>query len=438
MNKSNRLNLLLKSGLVAFSFLLIPNSVLSQGNNPPESWKPEDVEVVPQHFTLEIESFPSRMFAASIAQSIEDMGWSPVRLTEADDEFKVYYGYFEEPASARYYQLALEDQKIAEPEIIELRPSEAEEFRAEKVFADLDQPFQNKRGLTDKWVMSEENRDKIQNVVNYLPEDEGASVLASWNVATSDDVDEMAQAQALADVLKALVDQKRYPELTYYLALPIASGELPASDQDRILARETVADLEYGHFRDWKAAWASSNALLRESKRSEAGKVRDHLRKIALQIELERDRVPGVEIHWENIRSQLRQIYDMVPVEQNRLMAKVELVYLQTFAWEGDWDRVAEVGANFITRHQTHVGEVVLARFYYARSFERTGNYEAALAQLRLIEREYPTYSEALFLGYNSLDVNEQLDRWRTYFEEKQLEAKEYDAETSDATQTNE
>jgi hypothetical protein len=194
--------------------------------------------------------------------------------------------------------------------------------------------------------------------------------------------------------------------LAFHLSSNVASGEWPSTDPVRVAAGEVAADLFYGWLRDWRAAWSASNALLEDPARSPVGRARDRLRLAAVEVDHASAPIP-IRPEWNRVRLQLRRAWDVVPLNAEREQAKIELVYLQTFAWEGNWSRVEELGKDFAARYSTRFPhEAGLAKLMVAQSLERREAWEEALDILdqHFAGRPMPPH-DGLYMGFDRLDL---------------------------------
>ncbi len=195
--------------------------------------------------------------------------------------------------------------------------------------------------------------------------------------------------------------------LAFFLACRVASRQWSAPDDIRLAAGEVTADLQYGWLRDWRGAWASTVALLEDPSRDPVGRTRDRLRLAALEVDLAASAVEP-KPNWNRIRLQLRRAWDEVPLAAEREQAKIELVYLLTFAWQGNWARVEELGKDFVARVSTPFPhEAGLAKLTMAKAMERREAWDEALA---LLDRHFAGRilppNDGLYMGFDRLDLD--------------------------------
>lgn len=389
--------------------------------NPPVGWAVADPLPKTQSYSLLVAEFPSRVLAASLAESIESLGWYPVEVLKQGDKFGVYVGKTESLGVAEYHRLEMISQKVAEPQVVSLEPAQAALVEA-TLMGPLRSPFTDDLGYTESWFRTALVQNRLQEQVAGLPIANPLEVMEVLVTYLNREVVELERGDAAGEVLATLYEHRILPEESFFLARLLAARELPASDETRLLAMEVCAELYQGHFKDWRRAWATNRLLQFEQGRTPAGLIRDQMRQLGLQVELQSRTGSSYVLDFPAVRAELRTLYDRVPVEDPRLGAKVELFFLQTYAWEGNWDRVNELGRQYINRNQAHKGELAAAQILYARSFEQTLEYSQAIAVLEGLSEHLPTRSEALYHGFEQMKVNDLQFKWITYFQGKERE----------------
>jgi hypothetical protein len=374
----------------------------------PAGWKGEDFEVPSLRLTLEAGRYPNRIMATNLRGTLEGMGWGPIVQTSVGDEEVVFLGNFTSVAHATYASRDIAAQRIHNTKVVEVPHGLS--FPTVGIDGPLLAPFTpTNRG--DRRLLSRQEAARQLNLLAHdLPDGTSDPArLAFERLAAEPDWSSFGEHAGL--VALELQRLKVNAPLAFYLAQRVATGEWSAPDSIRVAAGELAADLLYGWLRDWRGAWASSVALLEDPQRSAAGRARDRLRLAALKVELA---ASAAELRptWNRVRLQLRRAWDEVPLQAEREQAKIELVYLQTFAWQGNWGRVEELGKDFVGRHGSRwPHEAGLALIMVARSMERREAYDEAIALLdRHFGDEGLPPGDGLYMGFERLDLE---DRYR-------------------------
>ncbi len=388
---------------------------------PPAAWSAPDSRFIEEAYSLELATFPSRVLAASVAQSVESLGWRPVRILKRGSQFGVYLGYTKTPGRIEYYRLELAAQEVAQSNVVTLDAQEIQQFE-QTIEGPLTSPFTDSLGFNRSWFRGTTVINNFQETIQGLPITNTAELEQQLAVFLNRENIETVRGVAAADLLDALYDFKLLPEESFFLARQIASGELPVPGERRLKAMEVCAELYMGHFQDWRRAWETTRLLLNDPNRDAEGKIRDEMRRLALEVQLMTQPNQHLTANFPRIRSELRSIFDRVPISNGKLAAKVELFFLKTYSWEGNWDRVNELAAQYIKRNQQYPGEFVEAKFLFARSLERSQQYARALEEIRDITNYFPTQREAIYSGYKTSNIQERQLRWLEYFEKKKLD----------------
>jgi hypothetical protein len=372
----------------------------------PSGWQANEYEVPSRRFTLEIARFPtSTMVAGYYKMGMEQKGWGPLQVATNEKEDVVYLGNFSSISAAMFAAKELELQDIPSAKIVDVPQG----ITYDKMGVDgpLRDPF-TPSTADSRLIDAEQAARQVAMLVESPPAGisdparlalEKLAIESNWAAFGND-------AGVVAAELARL---KVEVQLAFFLSSKVASGEWPASDPVRLAAGEVAADLLYGWLRDWRATWAASNALLEDPARSPAGRARDRLRLAAVEVDHASAPTP-LRPEWNRVRLQLRRAWDEVPLNAEREQAKIELVYLQTFAWEGNWGRVEELGRQFVARHKTRFPhEAGLALLMVAQSMERREAWDEALEMLdgHFAGRPLPA-QDGLYMGFDRLDLSER------------------------------
>jgi hypothetical protein len=379
---------------------IVAQEPVGQHTIAPALWLPDDTAVRPRRYAVEVARFPSSALAESIRAGLTNLGWSPVYTLREGSDTRVLLGNFHALPEATYFADELRVQKVAEARVVVLRP----EVRAPEELASgpLLPPFLPTAtdDVQDPW---EAARRQLTDFVDRVPLADARTAqdhLAKLDAQT--DVHERGPAAAALALL--LARERQHPEAALFLAGKVARGEWTVDPEQRLRCAELVADLLYGHRRDWRGAWAATRTLLNDPARDRDGRTRDRLRQVALLVDLAA-RAEEPSPSWEEVRAALRRAYDGASIDNRRLLAKIELVYMQTFAWQGNWERVEMLAADLIRRYPQQRHETALARVFLARSLERTRSWQRALEQLDIVLQMVLPPDDALVMGFEALDL---------------------------------
>ncbi|MDK2970802.1 MAG: hypothetical protein PWP23_557 [Candidatus Sumerlaeota bacterium] len=388
--------------------LLLPLATLGQeeipSNHtvPPTLWQSEDTNARQHHFAVEVATFPSAALAESVRSGLVNMGWGPVYTMKAGDGTKVCLGNFAALGEAEYFARELQVQEVADAKVMTLDaaakvPEEIAEGPVLPAF--LPTPLEGEEPAA-KWESVRRELMAYKDTVIVTEANNVEECIAKLDSET----DQHLRGPAAAQLVDLLVHDRKHPEAALYLAGKVAREQWPADPETRIRCGEVVADLLYGHRRDWRGAWSATRSLLADPLRDRDGRTRDRLRQVALLIDLvaeDADPAPS----WQAIRAALRRTYDGATVDNRRLLAKIELVYMQTFAWEGRWDRVEMLARDVVRRYPQQRPETALSRIYLARSLERKRDWGTALEQLDLLLQMDLPPEGSLTMGFEPLDL---------------------------------
>ncbi|MBI5154700.1 hypothetical protein HZA57_05635 [Candidatus Poribacteria bacterium] len=375
----------------------------------PGGWRESDAESPAGRFAVEVARFPSAPLAEGLRTALFNMGWRPVRVESGSGGASVLLGNFRTVADAQAVALDLEAQEVAECSVVSLPPGT--ETTDHPVEGPLLPPFMPTPGMTERPMQWESVNGRLDGLIRNLPPTKSEE-LRRYTVKLRD-ADDLGgvKGAAATSIAQVLARERTDPEVALYLAGRVARGDWLASTEERIASGEIVADLLYGQRRDWRGAWAATQALLEDPERTTDGETRDRLRQAALVVDLAAG-AGTPRPSWAEVRAALRHAHDEAAISSQRLLAKIELVYLQTFAWEGDWARVEPLASQLASRPEAAPAEAALAKIFLARSLERREAYTAALQHLSQVMQTDIAPEEQLMMGFKPLDLQGEARKW--------------------------
>ncbi len=387
----------------------------------PEEWSRQDYPArPPQWYGVEVARFPSKMLASGVESSMQEAGWGPVLTESAESSYRektvpVILGEMDNLGQAWFLQEELDFQEVAEGRLVPL----ATKSRSPRGFTgDLSQPFAVEFEGSDA-AFQENLRDQLENLVRELNTEDASSINRLLELMESGEPDNPAAARGAMKAAWLFWERQVSPDAALYLASRVATGQWPTGPEHTALrqdARNLVFKLLYGHRRDFRGSWFAAREMLRLSENDPAAASLNTLRQAALLVMLiEQNRQPAPS--FQDVRRMLREAYEMAPTGDEELRSRIELVYLQTFAWQGRWDRVEALSRGMIARFPAKKPYSSMARIYLAQSLERKRMYPQAVALLdQVIENPTPV-SQQMRFGMERLDpvdvAREQRMRFR-------------------------
>lgn len=406
---------MIKMNLTAtLAALVVATATLAAAAGPPHpaQWAEADWRTSTARYTVQVATFPSADLARSIARGLENLEWSPVFLASDELAATVCLGDFTTLAEAEFVARELAARRVADARAVPFPVgvrSPGGQVQGPFLPAFLPTPGQAPKAPSESQVLTD-----LRAIAMTMASEAGTNL--ETLVGRFEAAERAEEKGPAAAAIVAILNQARTaPEVALYLAGPVARGEWPAPKPARLACGEVVADLLYGHRRDWRGAYSATRALLDDEDRTPEGRLRDLLRLAALEVDLASSG-SGLRPSFQDIRARLRQAWDE-PAEAPRTRAKLELVFLQTFAWEGRWDRVDGIAREYIRRNAQFLPETGLARIYRARSLERTRDYAEAINQLSIVINQVRDPADGLFMGFERRNLRGEANRWRRHFE---------------------
>ena len=369
---------------------------------PPAVWKDSDYPVQPvRWYGIEVAKLPSKTLAVGIERSLRDNGWGPVQLVEKDGGVSVILGEVDTPGRAWYLHEELSQLRVADGRLVEVEPGTSATRGADGPYLPAFLPSPSTAPA--KLPTEDEIKERLRSAAESTAGTDSKATFTMLNLWEKKEFGNPEFSDGALAASRLLWKQKSNPEALLYIAGKLARGEWPASPEERLAAGDFVADLLYGYRRDWRGAWSATRTLLDNPLRKPEQKAADMLRMAALTAELSDLKVAPPQF-FPGLRSQLRHAMDTLPAEHEGTERGIALVYLQTFAWEGNWPRVEELAADFLKAYPDPSGQNSLARVFLAKSLERRRAFGDAVKELQTVVDTRLADDELLRFGMETVD----------------------------------
>lgn len=289
--------------------------------------------------TIQVGTFDSLEEAEGIRSELQSAGLTDVSLIQEGDQTRVSFGSFEHPTDALPYMALVDDLDAG------LNPSLgslASDQSASRILNTAPpSPFEDAVPLEHTALL-------------YAPRSEPQLSLtearARYDAVTGAIEETPADAaQPLLDLADANLREGRYAEASH-LALAVATGRIPADEHSRLQARWRVAECwaAQGRHREAFRAYAEL-----ESQCSEDMAWESQLRRLELMNNLAGSHRVG---SFPEVRNTAIQIARSVPdnlVGRERFLARADVVYLESFSCQTDYQSAVEIGEEIVVRYQS-------------------------------------------------------------------------------------
>lgn len=415
--------LILADGLMIRSFLtvalLAALAAAAHAALIPAEWRASDYpSSPPDWYGVEVAQFPSAILAKSVEDGLEQAGWGPVFIQKEDGgPASVIIGEVDDAGRAWFLRDELARQKVATGKIVRL--DSAGEPRG--FTGPASKPFTAGFDMDPSSLgqLSDEMRSTLDGLVVDADSETAHQVEKMLGLLADGKFADPGVAHGAVAAAKVLWDRRVSPDATLYLASRVASGAWPLPPEDAAVkqeARNLVYRLLHGHKRDWRGAWQAARYLERTAENDSETRATNMLRKAALRVDLV-ERGTDPKPSFASIREHLRRAYEIAPEESRELRAQIEIVYLQTFAWEGNWERVEPIAKALAARYDDQPAYTAMARILHAQSLERVREYKHAQEILNEVAAMKIPRNRHLRFGMKTLNpadvAAEKLDYFR-------------------------
>lgn len=380
---------------------------------PPSEWEPTDYPAEPPGWlAVEVARFPSELLAEGTRGALEEAGWGPVRLRGTQGgEVAVLVGEVSDTGTAWFLRDELEHLRVAKGRLVQVAA----------------EPGVSPRGFTGPLSRAYEvaipraTEDRLMRELGQrlgsLPEEDQTAVARTVSGYLDDTTAPERMAEGAIRAAANLWQAGRQPELALLLSSRVASGTWPAGEDAPLvdeMAREIAFELIYGEQRDWRGAWRITQETLDTATR-DVDRARALMRQAALLVDLIDRRVSPAP-SFADVRVRLRRAHELAPSGERGLQARIGYLYIRTFTWEGNWERVEALASAFGERHGDVEPYASLARVLVAKSYERGARIEDALAILTEVAGKAFPHQEYLRMGMTMVDPAQVALRERARF----------------------
>lgn len=175
--------------------------------------------------------------------------------------------------------------------------------------------------------------------------------------------------------------------------LKVARGEVASSEEDRIEARFLVADSYHYYYPNPLRAFFVYKEILETHGDKEAVKARALVEIAACQLELARSELAT----YEECRRTCKQILSEVPASFRRAHAVADLIYCETFMYEGDKAQSLVEFDGFELRHPGRAREIAMADLYRGTMHGELGQWQECRDYLHSVMTNAPQEDEESF-----------------------------------------
>lgn len=426
------------AALMTLAVLPMLSAPVVQAAPPPVGWTAADYPRTPTIWRgIEVAEFPSEILAKGVQSALIEAGWQPVGIEYRADKgtHAVVLGEVTTLGDAHFVLRQLRAQKVADGTIVTVQAKNRDPIPFD---GPLTAPFSYRPELSEqeRQQLLEQHLQVVRDEVWRLEPDDQELVRQFLELVDAGNFRNPTVAEGAITVADAFWEMRRDAETTLFLASRVARGEWPAptgKPEIEWRARELTFEHLYGTRRDWRGAWQAAREMGRLAGEDTIQVSWSLLRRAALLVDLIGEGAEPAPTLGD-VRTLLRQAQEAAPADHSALLSKIELVYLQTFAWEGDWARVENLARMLILRHQDRPAEVAQARLLLAKSLERKEAWQEGIDLLsQVVQATIP--NDDLFRFGNEIyspaeEASRLWERYAGFYTEARAEARRKPRET--------
>jgi len=343
--------------------------------------------------TVQCGSFEAQAEADALKIRLSDEGFGPVWQDGDGGRIRVFAGRMERLTDAYLLKLHLHDRGFSDAFEKAFPNTAKSEFGSQfttpmprLLFAD---PASGKPFFSPASIVPFEENEELTAVASALKG--GENVEAFY--AVEDLIDELPDKDplkgwAMVRLGRAMVQNSKRAENAQALFLRVARGEVAATAEDQMQARWLAADSWHYFLGDRTTAYRAYNEILAEYGRQDDGvRARAMVEVAACLLEL----AQAQKSYYNEVRRASRQILETVPRQYERAHAVADLLYCESWLFNGDKERALEDFQGFETRHPNRPREIAMANQMQGWMLAELGRWEEAVPYFeRNLAMEFP------------------------------------------------
>ncbi len=355
----------------------------------PKEWQAADYPTPPRGWWgVAVARFPKESpLAAPLEKGLANSGWIPTTSIVIGNERVVVVGQTDRIAEAWYLREELRARQVAEGQVVALPTVSDARAMAQGDF--LAAFTSNEPAPAGVALTIPQIRERARGVARLLKDEEARTINEAMDAWERNDLTNPVLPAGAVQVATILWEKKQEPEVVLFLASKVAADQGPdrwvttAEQRDlKLRAQDLMFELLYGHRRDWRAAWRAASELAVSDRRDEERLPLNKMRQAALLVDLINKGLPE-RPSFAEVRELLREAMDQCPEQSTRLQGRIEVLYAQTFAWEGNWGRVDRLTRGMKTRYEKQGGyPLAMAKVLHGVSLTRYRTFDEALAEI--------------------------------------------------------
>lgn len=308
--------------------------------------------------TVQCGAFKTKSEAETCGMRLENLGFGPVWMKEDTDFIRVFVGKCETLTDAYILKRSLRRNGFPDAFSKSFPDLAKEEFKTEYFTPEPPLLLPNSKDILQDSEFNHETRQEaivFSSLLSQKNDDiiisEGTSLINSL-----DDQDAM-KGWIMIEVSKASVRKNKNSNTSVPYLIKISKGIVAANKEDRKEARMLAADS--WHYYDFNPikAYQAYKEILKEYENDEEVRSRALVEVAACTLELARSQ----KACFDEVRRACKIIMNTVPPEYKRAHAVADLMYCESFLYEGNKEKALELFLGFEERHPERPRETLMA-----------------------------------------------------------------------------
>lgn len=230
------------------------------------------------------------------------------------------------------------------------------------------------------------------------------------------DPNDPARGWLSLNVAHAIVKTERTAAPAMEFILPVARGEIAATDEDRLRAQLMAADA--WHYYDFNVlrAYQAYNEILDAHGDDPAIRARTMVEINACLLELARSE----GAYFNEVRRYAKKLMAEVPREYTRAHAVADLLYCESLMYEGLMAEAQALLEGFAFRHPARTREIAMANMALGNIGAQTKNWDLCRHHYELVvQTDFNDPAENFYWVGERWNLNEKAAKWLAFYAEQ-------------------
>jgi tetratricopeptide (TPR) repeat protein len=318
-------------------------------------------------------AFPTQEEADLCMTSLENLGYGPVWKRDDPDYIRVLVGICDNYTDAHILKMSLRENGFPDafiqsyPEMVTPNLVPAMNLHDPQPFSSPNSKYPN----NDNFDPSTRNESAL--IIQSKDKGEMNTIIQEGSIMinTLNESDPL-RGWVMVEVAGALVARDKKVDMALPYLNKVARNETAAGKNDVIRSRFMVADCKHYYVFEPLETYKMYKYILENHGDNTGIRARAMVEIAACSLELARSQ----KAYYDEVRRNCRKIIETLPVSYKRAHAVADLIYCETYMYEGKREEGIQAFQGFENRHPGRIREIAMANQLQGFLYGKLNNWE--------------------------------------------------------------